>query len=303
MTSISVLTPTPTPYRISTITFNGDLNVYLRRELFFHNASMALTPGDVGFVWMECWMNGTQNIRGIFPKKKTQSKAKRSTDTTEKTAPKNKSFDNQISMYYRFRPDYIPHVKLFKNGNIHITGLRSVEDGMVILEKTKMEMETIYKEHPKLLVGDASAGTKDESIGDISKLVITNPIVRLINSDFQIPFKIRRKELHQMLIAPPYNTICSFQPGTYPGVKLEYYWNILNNQKDGCCRCATPCFGKKHAHNNGQCKKVTVAIFDSGSILITGATSHEQVKDAYQYICKVIMDNSDYLKKNIPVLV
>jgi len=298
MTSVQ----TPTPYRISTITFNGDLNVYLRRELFFHNASMALTPEETGFVWMECWMNGIQNIRGIFPKKKTQSKAKRTTDATAETStPKNKSFDNQISMYYRFRPDYIPHVKLFKNGNIHITGLRSVEDGMVILEKTKIEMESIYKEHPKLLVGTIDGDT--ESIGDISKLVITNPIVRLINSDFQIPFKIRRKELHQLLIAPPYSTICSFQPGTYPGVKLEYYWNLQNEKKDGCCRCATPCFGKKHTHNNGQCKKVTVAIFDSGSILITGATSHEQVKDAYTYICNVIMDNRDYLKKNIPVLV
>lgn len=295
------MTSEPTPYRISTITFNGDLNVYLRRDVFFQNATMASAVNDTGFVWMECWMNGEQNVRGVFPKKKTQSKAKRSADATvEPVAPKNKSFDNQISMYYRFRQDYIPHVKLFKNGNIHITGLRSIEDGMVILEKTKIDIATIYETDPSILVGMGGDGGDN---GDISKLVVSNPIVRLINSDFQIPFKIRRKELHQLLIAQPYNTICSFQPGTYPGVKLEYYWNTTNEQKDGCCRCATPCFGKKHSHINGQCKKVTVAIFDSGSVLITGATSHEQVKDAYAYICRVIMDNRDYLKKNVPVLV
>ena len=299
--SVMASTPTPTPYRISTITFNGDLNVYIRRDVFFQNATVTENDGEEGFAWMECWMNGNQHIRGIFPKKKTQSKTKRTATATTTTGaaegaepaqPKNKSFDNQISMYYRFRKEYIPHVKLFKNGNIHITGLRSIEDGTFILEQTKGEIERIYKDDPTILVDDA---------GDITKLVVSNPIVRLINSDFQIPFKIRRKELHQLLIAPPYNTICSFQPGTYPGVKLEYYWNIRNEQKDGCCRCATPCFGKKHA--NGQCKKVTVAIFDSGSVLITGATSHEQVKDAYAYICDVIMTHTDYLKKNIPVLV
>ena len=84
----------PTPYRISTITFNGDLNVYIRRDIFFQNASMALNAPDTGFVWMECWMNGTQNVRGIFPKKKSLSKAKRSDATTasEPVQKKNKSF-------------------------------------------------------------------------------------------------------------------------------------------------------------------------------------------------------------------
>lgn len=273
--------PTPTPYRISTITFNGDLNVYLRRHVFFNHATVSHQA--YGIVWMECWLDGVQHVRGVFPKKKPQSKVK----TGEDAKPKNKSFDNQISMYYWFKEGYIPHVKLFKNGNIHITGLRSVEDGMALLQSLKNEIERIDQIDPELL-----------SEADRPKLEITRPIVRLINSDFQIPFKIRRKELHQLLIAPPYNTICSFQPGTYPGVKLEYYWNLENTQKDGCCRCATPCFGRK----NTICKKVTVAIFDSGSVLITGATSYEQVNDAYVYICGVIMGNIPVVKKNIPIL-
>jgi TATA-box binding protein (TBP) (component of TFIID and TFIIIB) len=290
----------PTPYRISTITFNGDLNVYLRGPIFFKYAQVS-SMEDQGFVWMECWFNGNQQTLGVFPKKKPVSKAKKPTPTAtpadfadtpelekENQKPKHKSFDNQISMYYRFRTGYIPHIKLFKNGNVHMTGLRTIEDGMFLLNVLHDEIARMFQIDPEVL----------QAPTDITALKITRPIVRLINSDFQVPFKIRRKELHQLLISPPYNTLCSFQPGTYPGVKLEYYWNIQHTPQDGCCRCVQPCFQKK----TGVCKKVTVAVFDSGSILITGATSIQQVDDAYAFICNVIMTHIDYLKKNIPIL-
>jgi TATA-box binding protein (TBP) (component of TFIID and TFIIIB) len=310
--------PQPTPYRISTITFNGDLNVYIQGMCFYEHATLVpLTTDLSGFVWIEYWNKGEQKTRGTFPKRKVQSKRgskKKATaagaaataaatvvnetdgggggaDTTEK--PKNKSFDNQTSMYYRMMPNYIPHVKLFKNGNIHITGLRTIDDGMRILTNIKEEIERIFHTISQEIL------LKPE---DIQKINISKPIIRLINSDFHIPFKIRRKELHQLLIDAPYHNICSFQPGTYPGVKLEYYWNPNNEKKDGCCRCAKPCFGKANSKNAQECKKVTVAIFDSGSILITGATSHGQVDDAYRFICEVIMSHRDYLKKNLPKL-
>lgn len=280
----------PTPYRISTITFNGDLNVYIQGSCFYDYVNLVPVGESQGFVWMECWVQGEQQIRGVFPKRKVQSK--RSNKKPEKTEkPRNKSFDNQISMYYWFQTGYIPHVKLFKNGNIHITGLRNTDDGHTILEHTKGEIERIYHSITNTIL------QKPENI---DKLMVSNPVIRLINSDFHIPFKIRRKELHQLLIEAPYHNICSFQPGTYPGVKLEYYWNCNNEKKDGCCRCLKPCFGKATGKNTNECKKVTVAIFDSGSILITGATTHRQVEDAYQYICQVIFTHKEYLKKVPP---
>jgi TATA-box binding protein (TBP) (component of TFIID and TFIIIB) len=289
--SISVQ-PAPTPYRISTITFNGDLNAYIRGNVFFQHVSVCpIGSSDAGFVWVECWMNGVQHVRGVYPKKKKSTKrAVKKED--EATSTRSKSFDNQTSMYFQFKRDYMPHVKLFKNGNIHVTGLRCIEDGTRVLEILSEEVKRIFNQCDKKVLVEE----------DISKLSVSNPVVRLINSDFELPFKIRRKELHQLLIAPPYNNICSFQPGTYPGVKLEYYWNKTHSLQDGCCRCEKPCFGKGTGKSKGDCKKVTVAIFDSGSVLITGATSHPQVDDAYRYICKVILDNTNYLKKTIPVL-
>jgi Transcription factor TFIID (or TATA-binding protein, TBP) len=289
MASVATPTPiTPTPYRISTITFNGDLNVYIQGPVFFKYAQVVSAETESGFVWMECWFNGTQQTIGVFPKKKTaavlakEAKTAEALDTTVQTKPKYKSFDNQISMYHRFQPGYIPHIKLFKNGNIHITGLRTVEDGMYLLRVIHDEVQRIHRLDPMVLMNQ-----------DPEKLEITRPIVRLINSDFHIPFKVRRRELHQLLIHEPFGTICSFQPGTYPGVKLEYYWNPAHTVQDGCCRCESPCYIKK----SSSCKKITVAIFESGSILITGATSVAQVDDAYRFICGVIMGHQDLLRK------
>lgn len=290
---------TPTKYRISTITFNGDLNAYIRGNIFFEHVHIhPKDAGETGFVWVECWMNGVQHVRGEYPKKKKSTKrATKNTEETEgsgkaSTSTRSKSFDNQTSMYFQFQTGYIPHVKLFKNGNIHVTGLRCIEDGTRLLEMMSTEVKRIFDECDKnILVED-----------DIQKLHISNPEVRLINSDFELPFKIRRKELHQLLIAPPYNNICSFQPGTYPGVKLEYYWNKTHTKQDGCCTCEKPCFGKGTGKSKGDCKKVTIAIFDSGSVLITGATSHQQVEDAYKYICKVVLDNTSYLRKTVPIM-
>ena len=129
----------------------------------------------------------------------------------------------------------------------------------------------------------------------------------MINTDFKIytdkelveRFSIRRKELHNTLIGNHYNNKSSFQPGVYQGVKLEYFWNKQNKNKNGICQCSANCFGKSSGDGDGNCKKVTIAIFESGSILITGGVTFEQVTDAYNYICKVISENQIAVKKQI----
>jgi hypothetical protein len=82
-------------------------------------------------------------------------------------------------------------------------------------------------------------------------------------------------------------------------VKLEYFWNSAHATKNGLCTCTGNCFGKNPGHGEGNCKKVTVAIFESGSILITGGITFEQVNDAYFYICNIIKDNKNAVKKKV----
>ena len=167
-----------------------------------------------------------------------------------------------------------------------MTGIRTREDGIKFVEILANEIQKMSKVYPML-------------VEDSEHIVSQDFKIRMINSDFGFPFKIRRKNLHRLLISDRYNNICSFQPLTYPGVKLQYFWNANSNSKNGICNCSKPCYGKGNGNGNTECKKVTIAIFDSGKILITGANEIQQVNDAYNFICKVIQENEEEVRKNL----
>jgi TATA-box binding protein (TBP) (component of TFIID and TFIIIB) len=126
----------------------------------------------------------------------------------------------------------------------------------------------------------------------------------LINSDYFVGFEIKRDELHKILVNK-YNIYSSYEPCIYPGVNSKFYWN--KEYKDypftGKCYCTDFCNGKGSGDGNGKCKKITISIFQSGSLIITGGRSMEQILDAYNFINKVLNDNYSSIKKiNAPFL-
>lgn len=167
-----------------------------------------------------------------------------------------------------------------------MTGIRNPEDGHKMVDIIANEVRRIAEGGVPVV----------ENITDIKPGDFK---IRMINCDFGFPIKIRRKNLH-ILIINTYQNVCSFQPLTYPGVKLQYFWNAANKNKDGICHCEKPCFGKGDGLADGDCKKVTVAVFDSGKTLITGANTFDQVNDAYAYICNIVKDNTWEVQKVLP---
>tara|TARA_B100001057_G_C22830490_1_gene943217 strand:+ start:399 stop:1622 length:1224 start_codon:yes stop_codon:yes gene_type:complete len=123
----------------------------------------------------------------------------------------------------------------------------------------------------------------------------------LINSDYFVGFEIRRDELHKILI-DKYGIYSSYEPCIYPGVNSKYYWNkdYKDSKFQGKCFCTENCSGKGNGEGNGKCKKITISIFQSGSVIITGARNMEQIVDAYNFINKVFEENYDSIKKVIP---
>jgi hypothetical protein len=282
----------PTKYRVSTITCNASITTTINLVELFNKLDLG---EDIGFIWIESGLTK----RGVYPKKKkkpSQSKQK-------------KCFDNQITVIYKFADGYYPNIKIFRNGNIQMTGIRTENDGKEIVNMITNELIKLANiELSNIANKDADDADDADDENDANSLTIVGNketishkdfIIRMINCDFGVPFKIRRKNLHQLLISNKYGNTCSFQPLTYPGVKLQYYWNINHTQNSGICKCTASCYGKGSGEGNGNCKKVTIAIFDSGKILITGANSFAQVNKAYEFICKVIMDNQDELKKTL----
>ena len=71
-------------------------------------------------------------------------------------------------------------------------------------------------------------------------------------------------------------------------------WNQKTNMQNGICECSTYCKGKGAQYDgNGEnrCKKITIAIFQSGNIIITGSKSMQQTYDAYDYINDLLIKN------------
>jgi TATA-box binding protein (TBP) (component of TFIID and TFIIIB) len=264
----------PTPYTVSTITCNARLgasNVRVNLQSLFDRIRLS----DNGFVFVDYI---GQN-RGVYPKK-------RKVPVVDATAngKKKKSFDNQVTVIFKM-PTYYPNVKIFGNAAVHMTGIRTAEDGKYVMDKLAEEMKEL---------GMTVISPPDD-------VMAQDFVIRMINSGFKVPFKIRRKNLHQLLIGPKYNNVCSFQPLTYPGVKLEYYWNEQYQENKGVCMCTGNCFGKGNGHGEGDCKKVTLAIFESGQLLITGANAFKQIDAAYTYITNIVQDNLEEIRKVVPM--
>jgi TATA-box binding protein (TBP) (component of TFIID and TFIIIB) len=137
--------------------------------------------------------------------------------------------------------------------------------------------------------------------GVISPLTckIKNYKIVLINSDYYLGFEIKRNILHELLLNT-YKTFSSYEPCIYPGVNSKYYFNkaYKNNPYEGKCYCDVYCDGTGTGEGNGECKKVTVAIFQSGSIIITGARNMEQIACAHTFINGIIDKHYNDIKRD-----
>jgi TATA-box binding protein (TBP) (component of TFIID and TFIIIB) len=282
-------------YRISTITCNANIgcSININLGILFDNIIVSDTPEvDNSLVWAQFMKDGTDVSKGVYPKKRRKSK---------KDKMKKNRFDNQVTVIYRFREKYIPNVKIFKNGNIQLTGIKSVEDTEIIVNTIIDNIKEIYNNIDKNII----INVQEDYVLDLK---YQNFKIRMINTDFKVytdpeftkGFEVKRREIHKLFIGDEYNNKCSFQPGIYQGVKLEYFWNECNNKKNGICSCPKNCYGKGTGKSIDDCKKVTGALFESGSVLITGGVTFEQVDETYKYICDFLRKHKDVIKKPHP---
>jgi TATA-box binding protein (TBP) (component of TFIID and TFIIIB) len=271
-----------TDYKVSTITCNADLGVYINLDILYENFKL-----DDKFVWIYYpKITDRINTRGIYPKKKR---------TPKKDSIKKNLFDNQVTTIFKINDNYYPNLKVFKNGNIQITGIKDKDIVKDIIDLIIIQIKNIYEITPEIIVNN-----------DIEIIGFNKFVIRMINTDFksylnntmETKFLIRRKILHKILISETYNNKCSFEPGRYHGVKLEYFWNSNKDKLNGICVCPKHCFGKGTGHGDNNCKKITIAIFESGSVLITGGISFEQIDEAYKYITTILNAHKTEIQKS-----
>ena len=199
----------------------------------------------------------------------------------DKKARKNKvkrTFFNQSTIHiYHF--DKIVNVKIFNNGNIQMTGLKYEEQGKEVLNIVK----DIFIEKNKKI-----------KFFENTNIDILEYRIVLINSDFDIGYSLNREKLHRKII--DLGLYSTYEPCMYPGVNIKYYYNNLYD-KCGICKCDCKCNGKGDGSENGDCKRVTIAVFASGKIIITGGKSKEQLVESYNFITQVLSDKETFHMK------
>jgi TATA-box binding protein (TBP) (component of TFIID and TFIIIB) len=175
------------------------------------------------------------------------------------------------------------NIKLFRNGGIQMTGVRSEQ----------MSLDAIT-----WLVNNIQTTCSDsvfEKPPRIHKMQI-----QLVNTDFSIGAKIRREALYKVM-SEKYHLTVSYEPSIYQGVKTKYFYNSKRPATcpPGLCPCEKLCKGTGNGEEFGDCKKITISPFQTGQIIITGARTMDQINDAYEFMKQVFKDNAnEVLRKN-----
>jgi TATA-box binding protein (TBP) (component of TFIID and TFIIIB) len=182
-----------------------------------------------------------------------------------------KSFFNQSTLVLRRKTAdgwKEVNVKLFANGGIQMTGVTSEPFAYQAIEWLL-----------RLIISlPVSPFTTPPSIQRFS--------VQLINTDYALNKFINQDALHKLLINE-YNLFSMLEKTIYQGVNTKFFYN-KRNPGVGICQCKTFCKGQGMGEGEGECKRITMSIFRTGRIIITGARQLGQIEAAYDFLNAVL---------------
>lgn len=183
----------------------------------------------------------------------------------------------------------IVNFKLFDNdkGSISMTGLEYTNSGMIALEY----FLSLVGKNPRFF-------KKPDDVGKIG--IYGYQIVNIV-SMIRTNFKIDPINLDDIL-KNEYGILSSWDSSRYSAVYISYISNDTNLSKDGLCHCKTPCVEKEYSGDGigeGNCKRITISVFQKGCVMISGACSLEQTYDAHNFIKGILENNYDGIKKMV----
>lgn len=196
-------------------------------------------------------------------KKKKQKQVQENDENKKENKKKKDHFFNQVSVTSKSPNGKLINIKLFLNGTIQITGCKNYIHTMEALQCLFNELKkTIYIYNTKKGKFIEKKFVKDEDELFVSK--ISKPKIVMINTNFDIGYTVNRDKLFEY--TQQHDIIASYDPNVHAGVNIKYKI-------------------KK--------KKISIFVFESGSIIITGASNSEHVKSAYEFINKLLLANYD----------
>jgi len=259
----------PTPLRISTKVITANMGTTMNAEELFKSISQILIP---------LWWPGEGVLKMEYDKSVIGYASR---DAFSKRGVSDKNFFNQSTVVLRkaTNPEKTTfkevNVKLFKNGGIQMTGIPAEDFAK---EALNWLLEEIYRIKAPIFA---------------EKPNLQKFKVQLINSDYQVAHPINRTALHNIL-SRTYGLFSTFESTIYQGVNTKYYFNDKHPDPDrpGICLCTKRCKGQGSGSGPGECKRITMSVFQTGKIIITGGRYLFQLEEAYDFLNKVLQDHA-----------
>jgi len=246
---------------------------YLKLELLPENIKISTISAT-------CALGTNINLNNIYKYVKLDLKTiftvkyKSNVKSLEKQKKKKKKrncFQNQMTVEIKpdlpKYPDSKVSVKIFKNGSIQMSGIKSIVAVNTVLTKLVNQLK---KEFAKIDEGKMNLITFVEKIEDIN---VTKFKVDMINSGFEIGYEVNRENLYNALLDKKME--CKFEPSIHAGVNIKF---IPTDSVNG--------------------KKVSIFVFESGNIIITGAKTVNNILESYNYITEFMHEHKSLIQKS-----
>lgn len=174
------------------------------------------------------------------------------------------TFNNQLTMKLKIADDKFVSVKIFLNGSVQIAGSKSIEqinkaiECLIKILKKRYYVESLNEEIH--LVDSYNFNIKDFKIN-------------MINSNFNVVYKINIENLYPLITKK--GVKARFEPLSHRCVNIKYV-------------------SPEHKETD---KPISIFVFESGSIIITGARNGAHIKYAYEFITGVLDENGSIVKR------
>lgn len=187
-----------------------------------------------------------------------------------KKKPSKKNFYNQVTIL--IKPTNNPNrnyinIKVFKNGSLQITGCKDMDD---------------FKNVVKNLISILKKGARVRSHGKVKhvpfiespdNIGISDIKIRMINSDFKVDYKIDRKKLDKLLKKHHGRNTRDMEIGY-----VDFKYTPTGGHS---------CVNIKYHYD--EIHRPSIFVFQTGSIIITGAKTLYHIIDAYNFIQKILV--------------
>lgn len=206
-----------------------------------------------------CCGSDPETQRSLIAPKKKNGKRKRK-----------KNFYNQITLRV-VTDEKIINIKLFTNGSIQMTGCKTILSTQQALERLFInlhEKKKIINEN-----GEEQIITFISNPNNVYVDLIYDIKISMINSNFKIGYKIKREKLYEILVLE--NKKCTYDPIIHACVNIKHRFDESKQDE----------------------KEISIFVFESGSIIITGARTCTHINSAYNYINTFLIKYLNDIKK------